>query len=74
MLYAIVNNIPEILSYWKNVDGTFVWTEEEVVSGTVINLIEYNGSDEYEPPANYSLMLIGDGAVIGDLASNFPPI
>ena len=73
--YALITTVPMSLTYSKLV--TIAWSgkqgytqvTETVPANTVINIIDYNGTDPYTPHANTQLVTVPDGTQIGDAYS-----
>lgn len=67
MAYAIVCTTEYPLSYWtwdENNDPIYI--ETIAAPGTIINIIDYDGTSPYEAPVNTELKEVPDSAEIGD--------
>lgn len=67
--WYLIATVPQELGYWKN-NGTehpSIWVTEMVGANTITNYIEYNGVDEYMPPANNTLVESDNFYYIGDI-------
>jgi hypothetical protein len=62
MQWALINTTDT--ESWMWVDN--VCTLVNCVAGTIINIIDYNGSDPYTIPTGMKLEQVPDSAVIGD--------
>lgn len=78
MQWALVADIEQQLGMWVLVDtgeldvmGNPVfenrWVVKEVPSGTIINIILYDGESEYTPPEGVYLTEVADNLHIGDI-------
>ena len=64
MNWALIATVAQPLTYYSNSIGD--WIKTEVIIGTVINIIVYDGVSEYSPPAGTRLAQITNTANIGD--------
>lgn len=60
--WALVATTEQEIHMWVN----NVWEPVVVPSGTIVNLIAYNGDSPYDPPPKTILMEVPDTAEIGD--------
>lgn len=70
MAWALVNIevVPLVVGSWVN-EGLmqqYVTQEINAVIGTICNLITYDGTSTYTPPAGYKLEQVPDNVIIGD--------
>ena len=68
MIWALINTIDMPLIYGRYVGDPVVWTVYNItaVPGTIMNIIQYDGSSPYSPEEGLSLGEVPDSAQIGD--------